>query len=161
MYLLTYHSFVSGSYWWNDLLKWKNLVGLPMPLTPGWKEVWVSFSFHGVFINTQGYRVMMKSKERELQHKSWHSVLSSCGPGESQRNPITALTDPVVWFLWEASFVFVSDFCLKNILITRYTGRLTWGGGRVRVQKMSWGETILLFIFLCLDQSIRDEFSIY
>ena len=46
-------------------------------------------------------------------------------------------------------------FLFKEYSYSSLHGRLTLGGGRVQVQKMSWDETILLFIFLCLDQSIK------
>ena len=51
-------------------------------------------------------------------------------------------------------------FLFKEYSYSSLHGKTYLWGGCVQVQKMSGGGTILLFIFLCLDQSIRDEFSI-
>lgn len=51
-------------------------------------------------------------------------------------------------------------FLFKEYSYSSLQGKTYLWGGCVRVQKMSGTGTILSFIFLCLDQSIRDEFNI-
>lgn len=59
------------------------------------------------------YGVLMSSEE-ESAAQTTHSVLSSQGPGEIQRNFMTTLTDPHGVVSLRSILCICADFCLKN-----------------------------------------------
>lgn len=115
-YLLTDHSFVSVPYWWDDRLKWKSLLGLHRSLMLGGKGSLSALQLPWCF-HKQG-RIGVRWTARKESFSTNHDILSWVPRAlEKFRTiPLQRSQTPWVWFLWEASFVSVSDFRLKNIL---------------------------------------------